>query len=75
LGRSPVPVLFWITRQNILAEAELGTAFESNETSIELGCTGVSFFLTNTSPFTRRTGKFISRFGIFLDGLSPSWIN
>ncbi|GAB2821037.1 hypothetical protein [Ferruginibacter profundus] len=70
---SLVPILLWKPHQNILVEAELETALEGRETSIELGYADVSFFVNKY--LTIRTGKFISPFGIFQDRLHPSWIN
>jgi len=70
---SLVPVLLWKPHKNILVEAELETALEGSETSVELGYADVSFFVNKY--LTIRTGKFISPFGIFQDRLHPSWIN
>jgi hypothetical protein len=70
---SLVPILLWKPHKNILVEAELETALEGSETSIELGYADVSFFVNKY--LTIRTGKFISPFGIFQDRLHPSWIN
>jgi len=70
---SLVPILLWKPHKNILVEAELETALEGSETSIELGYADVSFFINKY--LTIRTGKFISPFGIFQDRLHPSWIN
>lgn len=70
---SLVPILLWKPHKNILVEAELETALEGSETSIELGYADASFFLNKY--LTIRTGKFISPFGIFQDRLHPSWIN
>jgi hypothetical protein len=70
---SLVPILLWKPHKNILVEAELETALEGSETSIELGYADVSFFVNKYLAI--RTGKFISPFGIFQDRLHPSWIN